>query len=311
MLSVRSHIPFVRGSLAAKQRLAQLGHFPLESGERIKNCKVGYRTFGRLNPSKSNAVVVTSSYQGTSAQLASKIGPGKLVDSSEFFVIAVDALGNGTSSSPSNSGAQPGPEFPSFTIRDMIESQLWLVTRVFGLTHLKAIVGISMGGMQVFQWMTAYPDFIDKAVSIVGSPQSQPDDRMRWERYIANLQDHSPWTRGWRALSQGKPRTALNELRIKPIDHLRQAQAIMRFDLAAPFDGSMARAAASIRAELLVVGTWADREVNPQPAFELARMANAEVLELDGRCGHLAPICEETTLWREVGRFLGSGADGR
>jgi homoserine O-acetyltransferase len=307
MRSVRPLIPFVRGILAARQRVAQLGDFPLESGERIQNCQVGYRTFGRLNPSKSNAVVLTPWFQGSSAQLAWHVGPGKLVDSSEYFVIAVDALGNGMSSSPSNSGAQPGPEFPGFTIRDIIESQFWLVTRVFGLTHLKGTVGISMGGMQVFQWMTAYPDFMDKAVSIVGSPQSQPDDRTRWERYIANLQAHSAWTRGWQALSQGRPRTALNELRLKPFDHVRQAQAIMRFDVAAPFEGSMTRAAATMRADLFVVGTRADREVNPQPAFELANLLNAEVLELDGRCGHQAPSCEEATLWRAVDRFL----DGR
>jgi homoserine O-acetyltransferase len=305
MRSVRSFIPLIRGTLAASgQRVAHLGDFLLESGERIKNCQVGYRTFGRLNPSKSNAVILTPWFQGTSAQLAWQIGPGKLVDSSKYFVIAVDAFGNGTSSSPSNSGAQPGAGFPSFTIRDIVESQFWLVTRVFGLTHLMGAVGISMGGMQVFQWMTAYPDFMDKAVSIVGSPQTQPGDRTRWERDIANLQAHSAWTRGWQALLQAKPRTVLHELRIKRYDHARQGQAIMTFDIAAPFGGSMTRAAATMRAELLVAGTWTDREVNPQPAFELGRMVNAEILELDGRCGHQAPSCEQKTLWRAVGRFL-------
>jgi homoserine acetyltransferase len=305
MRSVGSFIPLIRSTRAASgQRVADLGDFLLESGERIKNCQVGYRTFGRLNPSKSNAVVLAPWFQGTSAQLAWQIGPGKLVDSSEYFVIAVDAFGNGMSSSPSSSVAQPGPAFPIFTIRDIVESQFWLVTRVFGLTHLMGIVGISMGGMQVFQWMTAYPDFMDKAVSIVGSPQTQPDDRARWERDIANLQAHSAWTRGWQALLQGKPRTVFHELRTNPYDHARQGQAIMTFDIAAPFDGSMTRAATTLRADLLVVGTWADREVNPQPAFALARMVNAEILELDGRCGHQAPSCEQKTLWSTVGRFL-------
>jgi len=145
---------------------------------------------------------------------------------------------------------------------------------------------------------------MDKAVSIVGSPQSQPDDRTRWAQYIANLQAGSAWTRGWQALSRGKPRTAFHELRLHADDHVRQAEAVMRFDIAAPLEGSMARAAATMRAELFVVGTWTDREVNPQPAFELARMVKAEILELDGRCGHLAPSCEEATLWPAVSRFL-------
>jgi homoserine acetyltransferase len=70
MPSVGSLIPLIRHTLAAKQRVALLGDFPVESGECIKNRQIGYRTFGRLNPSNSNAVVVTPWFQGTSAQLA-------------------------------------------------------------------------------------------------------------------------------------------------------------------------------------------------------------------------------------------------
>ena len=66
----------------------------------------------------------------------------------------------------------------------------------------------------------------------------------------------------------------------------------------------MERAAAAIRADLMVVSTWQDREVNPRPAFDLARIARAEVLELDGRCGHQAPSCERAVLWPAVARFL-------
>ena len=66
----------------------------------------------------------------------------------------------------------------------------------------------------------------------------------------------------------------------------------------------MARAAASIRAPLLVVGTMKDREVNPEPGFEFARLAGAEVFELKGDCGHQSPSCEKETLWPLVARFL-------
>lgn len=291
-------------ALGARQQVARLGNFDLEGGGTIRNCIVGYRMRGRLNPSRSNAVMVLPWFQGTTARLIRQIGPGKLVDSSRYFVIAVDALGNGVSSSPSNSTEQPGPEFPTFTIGDMVESQHQLVTRTFGLTHLCAVVGISMGGMQVFQWMVAHPDFMDKGISIVGTPQSQADDRDRWHTYIESLQGQSRWTRARLALLRRMPRTAFNELRIDPHDHSRQAQAIMSLDVASPFGGLLARAAASIRADLMVAGTWQDREVNPRPAFELARMARAQVLELDGRCGHQAPSCEAATLWPAVGRFL-------
>jgi len=289
---------------ASNQRMAYLGDFRLESGDVIKDCRIGYRSLGQLDASRSNAVLVTTWFQGTSGQLVRQIGPGKLIDTSRFFVVIADALGNGVSSSPSNSTLQPGRDFPGITIGDMVESQYQLVTRILHLTHLKAVLGISMGGMQVFQWMTDHPDFMDSGISIVGSPRSQPDDQIRLQALIRTVEAHPPWKRAVMALRRWAPRTALNELGVDANDHVRQAQAVMALDISAPFGGSMARAAAAIRAKMLVVGTWQDREVNPGPAFELARMAHAEVFELDGRCGHQAPSCEQATLWRAVSRFL-------
>jgi homoserine O-acetyltransferase len=218
-------------------------------------------------------------------------------------VVSLDAFGNGVSSSPSTSARQRGKHFPVFTVADIVESQYQLVTRVLHLRRVHAIVGISMGGMQVFQWTTDRPEFMDKAVSIVGSPQSQPDDQQRWQEGLKWLRN-SAWTRARRALLRGQPRAAFNELRIEPQDRVRQAQAIMSLDLARAFGGSMEHAAKAIRADLMIVTTWQDRAVNPEPAFELARIAGVDVLELDGRCGHQAPSCERAVLWPAVGRFL-------
>jgi homoserine O-acetyltransferase len=290
-------------AFAPRQQFAPLGDFRLESGEMIADAVVGYRTAGQLNAARSNAVLVAPWFQGTTGQLARQIGPGKLVDTSKYFVIMVDALGNGVSSSPSTSKRQADQTFPAFTMADVVASQHQLVTRVLGLNHLHAIVGISMGGMQVFQWTVSYPTFMSKAVSIVGSPQSQPDDQQRWRDGIAWLQNPAP-TRVRSLLARWKPRAALNELRIEPHDNTRQAQAIMALDISRPFGGSMERAAAAMHADLMIVSTWADREVNPKPAFDLARIASAHVLELDGRCGHQAPSCERKVMWPAVARFL-------
>jgi hypothetical protein len=101
-----------------------------------------------------------------------------------------------------------------------------------------------------------------------------------------------------------KPRTALHELRSNPHNQIYQAQAIAALDISRRFDGSLARAAAGLRADLMVVHTWQDREVNPQPAFEFGRLAGATVLELDGRCSHQAPSCKRAILWPAVPRFL-------
>jgi homoserine O-acetyltransferase len=293
------------GSIAclSRQQYAYLGDFRLQSGEVIREAFVGYRTIGRLNGSRSNAVLVLPWFQGTSAQLVRQIGPGKLVDTSRYFVIVVDAFGNGVSSSPSNSPRQPGTRFPRFTMADLIESQYQLVSRTLQLGHLHAVVGISMGGMQVFEWISTHHGFIDKAVSIVGSPQAQADDKVRSLGFISSAQEPT-WPRVRFALSRWKLRVALAELRRKPDNEARQAQAIAELDISRRFNGSMERAAAAIRSELLVASTWNDREVNPKPAFDLARLAHAEVLELDGRCGHQAPSCERGTLWPAVDRFL-------
>ena len=161
-------------------------------------------------------------FQGTSGKLARDIGPGGLVDTSKHFAILVDPLGNGVSSSPSNSRRQPAARFPRFSMRDIVASQHQLITEVLGLVHLTAVVGVSMGGMLVFQWVTSYPDFMDKGISIVGSPQTQPDDRRRWEASIARLTTEGAWMRARKALARLAPRTAINELRIHSDDHIRQ-----------------------------------------------------------------------------------------
>lgn len=97
---------------AQEQQFAQLGDFKLENSEVIRECRIGYRTFGKLNSDRSNAIVLPTWAGGTTEQLKSSVGPGKLVDSERYFVIAIDALGNGVSSSPSNSKLQPRMKFP-------------------------------------------------------------------------------------------------------------------------------------------------------------------------------------------------------
>src|SRR6266436_6381313 len=108
---------------AQEQQFARLGDFKLESGEVIRDCRIGYRTFGTLNTNQSNAVLFPTWALGTTEQLIGSIGSNKLVDSTKYYVIAVDALANGVSSSPSNSRLQPRMKFPKVTIRDMVNTQ--------------------------------------------------------------------------------------------------------------------------------------------------------------------------------------------
>ena len=155
----------------SEQQYAELGNFKLVSGESIYNCKIGYRTFGVLNADKSNAVLYPSWFGGKSESLANLIGPNKVVNSDKYFVIAVDALGNGVSSSPSNCEYQSNKNFPEITIKDMVNSQYRLLTEHLKIKKLYGMIGGSMGGMQVFEWIVSYPDFMEKAIAYVGSPK--------------------------------------------------------------------------------------------------------------------------------------------
>lgn len=178
-----------------EQKFADLGDFKLVSGEVIRGCRIEYRTYGQLNSGNSNVTLFPTWGGGTTAQLESTITSRRSFDLSRYYVVAVDALGNGVSL-PSNSSLQPRMKFPKFTIRDMVETQTRLLTEVLGISHVAVVMGISMGGMQTFEWMVAHPDFMDKAISIEGSPRLAPYDLMHWQTQIDAITNDPAWSGG-------------------------------------------------------------------------------------------------------------------
>jgi homoserine O-acetyltransferase len=324
----------VAAAFAQEQQFASLGDFRLESGEIIRDCRIGYRTFGKLDAAKSNAVLFPTWFTGTTKDLIEQVGPGKLVDSTIYYVIAVDALGNGVSSSPSNSSLQPHMRFPRFSIRDMVNSQHKLVTEVFGLKRLRAVLGISMGGMQTFQWTVSYPEFMARAVPVVGSPRLTSYDLLLWEAELRAIESDASWNNGEYTSVPGSMRTvadihslnlttpqyrtaqtspqefpkflaAMEEEAIRGFDAnnwVRQLQAMMGHDVAA--GGPLEQAAAKVRTRMLVVVGLQDHMVNPGPALAFAKAMKAPTLALATNCGHLAPGCEQEKVSRAVARFL-------
>jgi len=314
------------------QKYADLGNFNLENGQVIKDCKIGYRTFGKLNDDKSNAILFPTWFGGNSEGLQFLIGPGKLADSTKYFVIAVDALGDGVSSSPSNSKLQPNENFPLFNIRDMVNTQYEFVSKILNLKHLFCVMGGSMGGMQTFQWVVSYPDFMNKAVAWVGSPKltsydlllmhtelqaintelncnAPKEDIMKTVADITALNITTPEYRVTHTKSADFE-TFIHDFHksfskeFNVYDWRSQLKAILANDVSFPFKEDMKKAASGVKAKMLIIPSLQDHMVNPNPAINFAKMINAQVLKLNNDCGHLAPGCEIDRVNKVVNQFL-------
>ena len=318
------------------QQFAGLGNFKLQNGSVIFDFRVGYRTLGRLNADKSNAILWPTWLGGTSQDLLEFIGPGKVLDSSKYFVVLVDAIGNGVTTSPSNSKTQPLMKFPQFSIRDMVEAEHCLLTDVLHLSHLHAVVGTSMGGMQTFCWILTYPTFMDVAISMFGSPQSTSFDKLLWTTEIDAIESDPAWNHGnpskplTRGIALAKQIDAMNitspayrvahtsaqafdsflsEIRRDAkadggtaSNQIRRRQAIVSLDIPKELGMTLGQAAKTVHAKLLIIISPEDHMVNPTPAIEFAAAAGAPVVSLNSSCGHRSLSC--VSVGPTVARFL-------
>ena len=159
----------------------------LDSGARLAPLEVAYKTYGRLNADKTNAVLIchaltldqhAASVHPTTGKPGwwnRAIGPGLPLDPERYFIICANVVGGcmgttGPASSDPATGAPYGLGFPVITIGDMVRAQAMLV-EALGIETLFAVVGGSMGGMQVLQWAADYPDRLLSAVCIAAAPR--------------------------------------------------------------------------------------------------------------------------------------------
>jgi homoserine O-acetyltransferase len=165
-----------------------IANFKTESGVVLPQAKVVYGTYGTLNAARDNAVLLPSHYMANFHGYEWLIGADKALDPSKLFLVATELFGNGNSSSPSNT-PEPyhGPRFPVTTIRDNVAAVHHLLTEGLQITHLRAVVGFSMGAQQAFQWAVSYPNFADRFVATSGTAKTYGHGIVRLESEIGAI----------------------------------------------------------------------------------------------------------------------------
>ena len=163
------------------------GPLPLQSGSVLRDYALAYETYGELNATRSNAVLVchalNASHHVAGTYLDqpksegwwdNMIGPGKPVDTNRFFVIGVNNLGScfgstGPMHTNPDTGAVYGADFPVVTVEDWVDAQALLLDAL-EIDTLAAVLGGSLGGMQALSWTLRYPQRVRHAVVVASAP---------------------------------------------------------------------------------------------------------------------------------------------
>jgi len=292
--------------------------FIFENGAKMQNMKVGYSTWGKLNNKGTNAVLVTHATNGIRKSFERYIGPEKAFDTNKYFVIAVDAIGGGLSSSPADG---MGMNFPRYNIRDMVKAQYDLVTQCLKLKGLLSVGGPSMGSFQALEWGIHYPDFMKGLICIVPGAKSPKNFCAIVDGMIATVQLDPAWQGGQytKNPTDGLKRAGMifvtwlrSDAFFESLKSKEEYEAALMFfgnayatwdarnwmyryfasrdhDVSKPFGGNMAEALARIKARALIMPSASDRLIPPSAAQDLQkRMKFAKYIEIPSILGHLA-----------------------
>jgi len=197
----------------------------LDSGVELSPFQIAYKTYGRLNADRSNAVLICHALTGdqhvASVHPVTKkngwwdtmVGPGKPIDTERYFVICSNVVSgcmgsSGPSSTDPKTGKPYGLDFPVITIRDMVRAQAMLVDHL-GIDTLFAVAGGSMGGMQVLQWAASYPERVFCALPLACATRHSAQNIAFHEVGRQAVMADPEW-RGGRYLTEGSnPRRGL------------------------------------------------------------------------------------------------------
>ncbi|MEA2765119.1 MAG: hypothetical protein QOK07_1523 [Gemmatimonadaceae bacterium] len=314
---------------APPTKVVSLGTCQLSSGAVLPDCRIAYRSYGTLSAARDNVVLIPTWLLGRSEDWDSLLSTEALADTTRYYVIVVDALADGLSSSPSNTTLSARAAFRDLTIGDMVNSQYRLLTERLGIRHLRAVMGFSMGGMQAIEWAVRYPTFIDKSVPIAGTPRVGTFNKLALTAMLEQIVDSkragippdSVWPRlartemlfivtpsglgerGDDSVARDIAANANNYRAWDLDDYAAQIAALRRYDLSVDY-GDLRRAAARVKAAMLVVYSWDDHMVTPNSMAEFARMVGADTLSIASACGHIMIFCEQKRVSAATRSFI-------
>ncbi|MGJ7456710.1 E22 family MetX-like putative esterase [Halomonas sp. RA08-2] len=184
------------GDGLVEKQVFEMAEYTTRGGETIAPLAVGWEAYGTLNEARDNAILITHFFSGTSQAAGryaeegpagywdSIIGPGKPLDTDEYYIIASDTLVNlnahdpnvtttGPASIRPETGEPWGLDFPVVTIGDFVDVQKALLESQ-GIKRLHAVMGASMGALQAFEWASSYPERVERVIPVIGAGEADP-----------------------------------------------------------------------------------------------------------------------------------------
>ncbi len=176
----------------------ELGDVELRMGATLRAAKLAFKRYGTLNEDRSNAILYPTWYSGQHVDNEWLIGEGMALDPTRWCIIVPNMLGNGLSSSPSNT---PPPydraRFPQVTVQDNVAVQHRLVTEHLGIERLELVTGWSMGAGQTFQWAVSHPEMVKRIAPFCGSARTSRHNIVFLEGVKAALTADAAFAGGW------------------------------------------------------------------------------------------------------------------
>jgi homoserine O-acetyltransferase len=189
---------FYTAEVQGAYQLYDAGDFALEEGGTIPGLRLAYATYGTLSAAKDNAILVPTWFSGThqSFELA-YLGPGRALDPERYFIVVINQIGNGLSTSPHNAGGEIAmSRFPKVRIGDDVRAQEQLLREVFGIDALALVVGGSMGAQQTYEWAVRFPAKVLRAAPIAGTAQNTPHDFLFTRTLMEAITSDPGWQGG-------------------------------------------------------------------------------------------------------------------